>query len=46
VVVELDRAVAGVVEVESAAVAAEAAGCRGRNSVDSAMWCYNLINLG
>jgi len=45
VMIELDRAVAGVVEVEGTAVAAEAGECRGRNGVDSAMWCYNLFNL-
>ena len=44
-VIELDRAVARVVEVESTAVAAEAGECGGRNGVDSAMWYYNLFNL-
>jgi len=45
VVVELDRAVARVVEVEGTAVAAEAGECRGRNCVDSAMWCRSNDRL-
>jgi hypothetical protein len=45
VVVELDRAIAGIVEVEGTAVAAEAGEYRVRNGVDSAVWCYILFNL-